>query len=137
MTDSLRLTSAFEPFTIALVREIEAAGWQGRISTRGHAIMRAPDGETTCSIPPKAGAPQDRLNIGRAYRRWQKAQQPAEAPQKPVRRTKAESVVRLRQELAQAREEVARLRTEVAVWQALAEETEEALVNALGGARTR
>lgn len=208
----LRLTSAFEPFTIALIHQMEADGWIGRISRKGHAIMLAPDGRTSCSISPKVGAPHRAHNLGVEYRRWkreQEAQQVEEAPQAPqaetvwlpwpvmppaplliapepirvpvgylcdhetclrefktlqalsVHRVRAHvrvdcpicgrpfspgnlhrhlrghaetrlDPIELQHELYAARQEIARLRGEVTIWQALAEETEESLVNTLG-----
>lgn len=67
-----------------LVRTMEADGWSGRISTNGHAIMRAPDGTTTCSIRPKDTTPTERRNDEAPYRRWKAAQVQPEAIQTAI-----------------------------------------------------
>lgn len=206
---ALKLSSAFEPFTIALIREIEAAGWTGKITKKGHALMLAPDGVTTCMVSPKVGAQFRSANLGMEFRRWQREQAAKQTdevaettrsvewlpwpvmPPKPLpaapepepdpehlcedclrgfRTLQALSVHRVRAhvrvncpicarpfspgnlprhqathraefptheaalaEVHRLRAELARLRDEVATWQGLAEETEESLVNLLGG----
>jgi hypothetical protein len=72
----LRIPSGFAPERAALIREMEADGWTGRISSKGHAIMRAPDGTTTCSVAPKLGSPtRAAANQAATYRRWKRAQE--------------------------------------------------------------
>jgi len=202
---ALKLSNTFEEIPTKLIREMEAAGWTGKVSRKGHAIMRAPDGQTTCSVSPKVGAAFRAANLGMEFRRWQREQEAAaasqEAPEaprpvewlpwpvmpprplaaepeptvdctecgKPFRTLQAMSVHRVRahvrvncpicagafspgnlprhqlthdeatlpedearRALYLARQEVARLRDELTVWQGLAEETEENLVNLLG-----
>jgi hypothetical protein len=120
-TTPLRLTSAFEPFTIELIREMEADGWTGRISARGHAIMRAPDGSATCSVSPKVGQPNRRGNLGASYRRWKKAQAEIEAVREAVEDA-ADDLAWYRAEHARLTHEVTRLAQECAEWQRLAQE---------------
>jgi hypothetical protein len=79
----LRLTNNFEPAAIALVREMEDDGWTGRISNRGHAILRSPDGAATCSVQPRIGDPRNKHNVGASYRRWKRAQEAANSPAEP------------------------------------------------------
>src|SRR3954462_4179620 len=65
----------FAPARVALIREMESYGWRGRRSTPGHAIMRAPDGETTASISPKVtNGPRER-NVAQEFRGWLRQQQ--------------------------------------------------------------
>lgn len=121
MTAPLRLTSAFEPFTIELIRTMEADGWIGRISTKGHAIMRSPDGSTTCSVTPKVGQPNRRGNLGANYRRWKKAQAEVEAAREAVENI-SDDLAWYRTEHARLTHEVTRLAQEVQEWQRLAQE---------------
>jgi predicted RNA binding protein YcfA (HicA-like mRNA interferase family) len=138
----IRLTSAFDSYSAELIRDMESDGWSGKISKRGHAILRAPDGVTSCTVAPKSGAPQDRLNQGAVYRAWKKAQ---DAPsgqiiQKdpPARPRPSSQLARenaeLRQEVAALRAENAELRQENQTWQELVQETEEAYLAALAHA---
>jgi endogenous inhibitor of DNA gyrase (YacG/DUF329 family) len=85
----LRLTSAFHPDCIALIREMEADGWTGKITKKNHARMLAPDGVTTCMISPNPGAPHRAANLSAEYRRWKREQAEAaaaEAVQAEVRK---------------------------------------------------
>lgn len=118
---AMRLTSAFEPFTIALIREMEADGWTGRISNRGHAIMRSPDGTTTCSVSPKVGTPHRRGNLGANYRRWKRAQAEAQVLLEAVEDAR-DDIAWYRAEHARLTHEVTRLTAECAEWQRLAQE---------------
>lgn len=117
----LRLTSAFEPFTIALIREMEADGWTGRISAKGHAIMRSPDGQTTCAVSPKVGTPHRRGNLGANYRRWKRAQTEALALQEAVEDAQ-DDLAWYRTEHARLTAEVSRLRAEVEEWKGLVQQ---------------
>lgn len=45
----------FDDEALAVIREFQQHGWRGYVSQRGHAIMRAPDGETTASISHRLG----------------------------------------------------------------------------------
>jgi len=72
--DRLTLPRAFEKGQTALVREMEDDGWTGRMSQNGHAIMRAPDGEATCSVTPKVGSFRGRGNQSAPYKRWKRCQ---------------------------------------------------------------
>lgn len=74
ISQPLRLTSGFDPERIALIRLMEEDGWTGRISKQGHAIMRAPDGVSTCSISPKVKNGRSGENVGAEYRRWKREQ---------------------------------------------------------------
>lgn len=121
MNGPLRLTSAFEPFCIELIRTMEADHWTGRLSAKGHAIMRSPDGQTTCAVSPKVGQPNRRGNLGANYRRWKKAQSEALALQEAVEDAH-DDLAWYRAEHARLTHEVTRLAQEVAEWQRLAQE---------------
>jgi hypothetical protein len=70
----MRIPSGFAAERVSLIRQMEADGWTGRITTNGHAFMSAPDGQTTCSIVPKTGSPtRSAANQAAPYRRWKKA----------------------------------------------------------------
>ena len=73
----LRLTSAFDTFAVQLIQGMEDYGWRGRVSSRGHAIMRSPDGMTSCSISPKVGSPRHRGNQAAPFKRWLREQRNA------------------------------------------------------------
>lgn len=45
-------------------------GWSGRISSRGHAILRAPDGKSTASVSPNYHRSRAGKNAEAVYRRW-------------------------------------------------------------------
>lgn len=79
MTAPLRLTNAFHPYCITLIREMEADGWTGKVTKKGHALMLAPDGVTTCMVSPKPGAQHRIDNLGMEYRRWKRVQEEAAA----------------------------------------------------------
>lgn len=79
MTAPLRLTNAFHPYCITLIREMEADGWTGKVTKKGHALMMAPDGVTTCMVSPKPGAQHRIDNLGMEYRRWKREQAEAAA----------------------------------------------------------
>jgi hypothetical protein len=85
----LRLTNNIDSYCKTLIREMESHGWTGRYTTNSHILMRAPDGETTCSIAPRVGAEHRRHNIGREFRAWLRQQEaPApviQEPEQPVR----------------------------------------------------
>lgn len=69
-----------------LVREMEDSGWTGRITANGHAFMRAPDGQTTCSVAPKTGSPtRANGNSASVYKRWLKQKLDAENSADPDR----------------------------------------------------
>lgn len=48
------------------------AGWSGRISTNGHAILRAPDGVTTVSVSKAKGDHRALTQAKSDLRRWLK-----------------------------------------------------------------
>jgi predicted RNA binding protein YcfA (HicA-like mRNA interferase family) len=52
----LRL-SGFSREKAALIRQMEDDGWTGRVSSRGHAIMRSPDGTDVVLGEPQGGQP--------------------------------------------------------------------------------
>jgi hypothetical protein len=62
--------AGFSPKKARLVRKMEDHGWTGRVSSNGHAIMRCPDGETTCSVSPKMGSGRGLLNDEQTFKRW-------------------------------------------------------------------
>ena len=69
----LRL-SGFSREKAELIRQMEDDGWTGRISSRGHALLRSPDGTASCSVSPKVGSPtRDRGNSQMIYKRWKRS----------------------------------------------------------------
>jgi hypothetical protein len=56
-----------------LVLRASQLGWTGRISGNNHAIMLAPDGVTTMSVPPKKGGKRAYDNTKADLNRWIKA----------------------------------------------------------------
>ncbi|HEX8321681.1 hypothetical protein [Longimicrobium sp.] len=82
-TTSLKLPASFHREMAALVRELEDLGWTGRLSTPGHAIMRAPDGKSTCSITPKLGSPRHLVNNRTKIERWKREHGVSSAPANP------------------------------------------------------
>lgn len=78
---TLRIPTGFAKERADLIRRMEAEGWTGRITTNGHAFMRAPDGETTCSVAPKLGSPTRATGNSEAvFKRWLKQQEQAIQP---------------------------------------------------------
>lgn len=76
MSDYKPLKSAdlkqFDGESTALVMEMVEAGWTGRISQRGHAIMHAPDGEATHSISRDSLRGRSGRNARATFERWMK-----------------------------------------------------------------
>ena len=63
----------FDQRSVALIREAEGYGWEGRVSSKGHWIGRSPDGTTTMSVPKKADSGNRTLQNCRAdFLRWQR-----------------------------------------------------------------
>lgn len=66
----------FDAASLALIAEYESHGWTFRVSSRGHAIGRSPDGEATCSIARRmASANRTRQNSEADLRRWLRQQE--------------------------------------------------------------
>lgn len=63
-----------------LIMEMTDHGWTGRVSSNGHAIMRAPDGEDTHSISRSSLRGRSGRNARAAFDRWLR-QQPAKEPE--------------------------------------------------------
>lgn len=64
----------FDDSSTELIRALEAEGWRGRVSSRGHAIMRAPDGTTTTSVSRDHDKNRrTRQNAWAEFHRWQAA----------------------------------------------------------------
>ena len=63
----------FDDESVRLIRTMESAGWRGRVSARGHAIMRAPDGITTASVTKDHDKHRrTRQNAWAEFDRWQR-----------------------------------------------------------------
>jgi len=82
--EAVKLPSSFHKDGVALVRQMEASGWTGRLGASGHVFMFAPDGVTTCSITPKAGSRRHMTNQVAVYRRWLREQAVAESETEPI-----------------------------------------------------
>lgn len=67
--------AGWSDLTAGLVLEATAAGWVGRVSSKGHIVMRAPDGETTLGMGREEGKRAYQNNLA-AFRRWQRATAP-------------------------------------------------------------
>lgn len=63
---------AFGKETVALALRATEDGWLGRLSSKGHLIMRAPDGRATMSLGREEGKRALRNNLA-DYRRWQRS----------------------------------------------------------------
>jgi hypothetical protein len=65
----------FDRTARAMVKDMLAHGWTGRLSSKGHWIGRAPDGVTTISVPRNLDAPnRARQNANADWTRWKRAQ---------------------------------------------------------------
>lgn len=62
---------AFDQAATDLVLEMVDADWTGYISSKGHAIMFAPDGRATLSIARDSKRGRSGRNAAAAYRRWE------------------------------------------------------------------
>lgn len=56
-----------------LIVEMVALGWTGRLSSKGHAIMRSPDGESTSSIARDSKRGRSGRNARADFERWKSA----------------------------------------------------------------
>lgn len=102
MVDYVPLTKAdlgsFDKEAVKHVTRAVELGWVGRVSSKGHCIMLAPDGETTMRVPPIMDAPgHGARNARAALRRWEREQEPAETKSKrdyaiPIHNTVAQAV---------------------------------------------
>jgi hypothetical protein len=71
----------FSAESTALIREYESHGWTFRVSSKGHAIGKAPDGAETTSIGRQLSpANRSQQNAEAPLRRWLKAREQAEQP---------------------------------------------------------
>ena len=59
-----------------LALEAMEMGWTGYMGTRGHLILRAPDGEATMSISQKTGNGRAGKNMRATFERWKRQQDP-------------------------------------------------------------
>jgi DNA-directed RNA polymerase subunit RPC12/RpoP len=64
----------FDKESTALVMEMTSAGWTGRLSSGQHAIMLAPDGETTASVTRSSLRGRSGRNARSVFTRWQRQQ---------------------------------------------------------------
>lgn len=62
--------TVFDDEATQLVMEMMDAGWTGRLSQRGHAIMRAPDGQATHSISRDSLRGRSGRNARAIFERW-------------------------------------------------------------------
>jgi hypothetical protein len=65
---------AFDRHSTDLIMKMIDHGWEGRVSQRGHAILRAPDGTTTASVSRDHSNGQTRRNAEAAWNRWLREQ---------------------------------------------------------------
>lgn len=73
----------FDRRRVALIREMEDFGWRGRRGSKGHIIMRAPDGMTTTAVSAKVISPKNEHHVAGDFRRWlrQEAQKQEAQPE--------------------------------------------------------
>lgn len=72
---------AFDQPSRELVLDMIGAGWIGRVSQRGHAIMRAPESELTCSVGPDHESNPNKLKMARrTFERWGRRDDPDAPP---------------------------------------------------------
>lgn len=55
-----------------LLKRADRLGWVGRVSSNGHAILRAPDGIATISVVPHYKNNRGRQNAIAALDRWER-----------------------------------------------------------------
>ncbi|AWN07788.1 hypothetical protein HOT31_gp117 [Microbacterium phage Hendrix] len=76
--DYERLTKAdvpaFDQEALKLLCEMQDAGWRGRVSVRGHAILYAPDGVTTAAFARSSLRGRSGRNARATFERWKRAQ---------------------------------------------------------------
>lgn len=65
----------FDRHLVAFVREMEDHGWRGRRGSRNHILMRAPDGQTMCTVTRKSYSRKDLCNQQRVFRTWLRQQE--------------------------------------------------------------
>ena len=53
-----------------LIRRMLDAGWTGRVSSKGHAILRAPDGKSTASVARDFTRARSGRNATADFERW-------------------------------------------------------------------
>lgn len=75
--------TGFDKTATALVLEASEHGWIGRLSSKGHAIMRAPDGETTMSVSRDSLRGRSGRNARAYFDRWLRAQEDPEQQVEP------------------------------------------------------
>lgn len=103
MVDYVPLTKAdlgsFDKEAVKHVTRAVELGWVGRVSSKGHCIMLAPDKETTMRVPPIMDAPgHGARNARAALRRWERANAPKEEKKErrdyaiPIHNTVAQAV---------------------------------------------
>lgn len=64
--------NGFDDFAKEIAGEALKLGWLSKVSSKGHLIMRAPDGQTTTSIVPKMNAPRIRDNARAPIKAYEK-----------------------------------------------------------------
>jgi uncharacterized C2H2 Zn-finger protein len=60
----------FDAPAVALILEMGAAGWEGRVSNKNHAIMRAPDGTLTLSVSQNTYRKLSMANNRHKFEQW-------------------------------------------------------------------
>lgn len=63
-------TRAFEDESWEIIDAAQQHGWKFRVSSKGHAIGRAPDGKTTLSVSPQNKGTSTRRNQRAPWERW-------------------------------------------------------------------
>lgn len=62
-----------------LIKTMESCGWEGRRTSKGHWLGKAPDGTTTITVPPKMSRPnRSAQNSEAQFARWLRTQAPEE-----------------------------------------------------------
>lgn len=71
MTTRFAIPQSFDDAARKLLREMLEAGWDGRMGSKGHAIMRAPDGVTTMAVV-RSSKRSSGANQRAEFERWKK-----------------------------------------------------------------
>lgn len=70
--------SGFDKTMAEIVLEMGEHGWVGRMSSKGHAIMRAPDGTCTHSVSRDSLKGRSGKNTRAVFERWKREKEQSE-----------------------------------------------------------
>src|SRR6188768_2835724 len=66
--------TTFDTFMTDIVMEYTSLGWMGKMSTKGHAVLRAPDGVTTTSVSRSSNRGSSGTRARDELNRWKNGQ---------------------------------------------------------------